>query len=310
MKISIVMLVYNHERFIAQALDSILVQKTQYEYEIVLGEDCSTDHTREIVKSYEEKFQGRLKPMYREKNIGMTKNLIDCLMHCTGEYLAFLEGDDYWCDEKKLEKQVSFLEKHPEYVACTHNWNIVDLNGSFTKLGRKMELSHDYSLEQIGNFELPGQTATLVCRNIYRDAIRTYKKIVMKYLWIPMDRLVQLILLQYGKIRIFSEVGSCYRYYIEIGGSNWSSQHEVQAKKNRLYFYIMALGMEKISIKMETPINCMSTKARLFKENYRSFRSNDTKLVRSISCFFQGIIMFLMEPKRIKMFKQAKALKL
>ena len=78
MKISIVMLAYNHERFIAKALESVLMQETEYDYELIVGEDHSSDGTRQIIKNYEKKFKGKMVPLYRKKNLGMTKNLLDC----------------------------------------------------------------------------------------------------------------------------------------------------------------------------------------------------------------------------------------
>ena len=89
MKVSIVMLVYNHERFIGQALDSILMQSTSFDYELIIGEDCSTDHSKEIIQKYEEKFKGKMRAIYRNKNIGAAKNFVDCLRRCKGEYIAF-----------------------------------------------------------------------------------------------------------------------------------------------------------------------------------------------------------------------------
>jgi len=121
MKVSVSMITYNHEKFIAKALDSILMQRTNFDYEIVVGEDCSTDNTRNILLGYQERFPDKLRLFLNEQNIGMHRNNEQTLESCKGEYVAILEGDDYWTSPDKLQKQVDFLDKHPECVICFHN---------------------------------------------------------------------------------------------------------------------------------------------------------------------------------------------
>lgn len=306
MKISIVMLAYNHERFIGQALESILKQKTTYEYEVIVGEDCSTDTTKEIIKSYENRFSGRLKPVYRHENMGMIRNLIDCYERCRGEYIAMLEGDDYWSDESKLERQISFLEEHNEYVACVHNWNVVDQNGNFTECGGKFTTFQDYTIANLERFEIPGQTATIVFRNIYTKLKEQYGNLLKRYAWIPMDRTGILLLLQYGKIARLPETMSCYRFYIEERGSNWSSKHE---RGNLLYFYFLTLGLESFARKVGMPINCISEKTSLFLKSYLHWRFYEKASGRKMRYFLQGAIMFVIQPHRVKMVRDAKALR-
>ncbi len=121
MKVSILMVTYNHEEFIAKALDSILMQRTNFEYEIVIGEDCSTDNTRNIIIGYKERYPDKFKLLLNDTNIGMHRNGAQTWQACTGEYIAILEGDDYWTSADKLQKQVDFLDNNPECVICFHN---------------------------------------------------------------------------------------------------------------------------------------------------------------------------------------------
>src|SRR5687767_5513291 len=93
-KVSVDMITYNHAPYIAQALDSVLMQKVSFDYEIVIGDDCSTDGTTEILRDYQRRYPDRFKPVLREKNIGASKNATDVLRRLTGEYVACLEGDD------------------------------------------------------------------------------------------------------------------------------------------------------------------------------------------------------------------------
>lgn len=300
MKISIVMLAYNHERFIAKALKSVLMQETEYEYELIVGEDCSSDRTREIIKEYEKKFKGKMVPLYRKKNLGMTKNLLDCLRHCKGEYIAMLEGDDCWIDSQKLQKQIVYLKDHPEYIASTHNWNQVDSQGNFLKRGFEESDIQVYT-DQSLNMRLPGQTSTLIVRNIMQDVYKKYRNKIIRYSWIPMDTLAPVILLKYGNIVVFPDVMSEYRYYIEENGTNWSSKYELDAKENYLYFFIIAIGIEKFAKEIGFSMDLSEHKLGLFKSS-RAVRGWSK---RKKWLWIQGVLMLLLEPHRIRFFKLA-----
>lgn len=118
MKVSVAMITYNHESYIGQAIESILAQKVDFEYEIVIGEDCSTDGTRAVVTEFYRRFPDRIRPLLRAHNVGANRNFAETLEACQGEYLALLEGDDYWTAPDKLQKQIDFLDAHPEYAIC------------------------------------------------------------------------------------------------------------------------------------------------------------------------------------------------
>lgn len=123
--LSVLVVTYNHEKFLEQCLKSALSQQINFPIEIVVGEDCSTDRTREIVKHFELAHPEVVKPLYHPVNVGMMPNFHSCLTACKGKYIAFLDGDDYWTDNNKLEKQVNFLEDNPDYVICAHNVDIL-----------------------------------------------------------------------------------------------------------------------------------------------------------------------------------------
>lgn len=117
-QVTVVCITYNHEEFIAQALDSFLMQKTNFKYQIFVGEDCGPDRTADIVREYAAKYPDIVIPFIREKNMGAQRNLIDLCNHATSPYIAFCEGDDYWTDEYKLQKQFDFMEANPELRVC------------------------------------------------------------------------------------------------------------------------------------------------------------------------------------------------
>ena len=116
--VSVRMSTYNHEKFIAQAIEGVLMQKTNFLFELIIGEDCSTDRTREIVVDYANRYPEIIKPILHEKNVGSKLNGRACKAACRGKYIAICEGDDYWIDPLKLQKQVDFMESHPECSFC------------------------------------------------------------------------------------------------------------------------------------------------------------------------------------------------
>lgn len=112
--VSIKMITYNHAAFIGQAIESVLQQKTTFPFELVIGEDCSTDGTREAVFEYQKKNPDIIRVITSDRNVGMKNNGLRTLNACRGKYIAFCEGDDYWQSPHKLQKQVDYLERHPE----------------------------------------------------------------------------------------------------------------------------------------------------------------------------------------------------
>ncbi|MBQ4820289.1 glycosyltransferase [Aquimarina sp. MMG016] len=128
MKVSIAIITYNHEQFIKNTIEGILMQETDHSYEIVIGEDNSTDSTKEILLEYKKTYPDKFNLKIRDKNIGMMPNFIDTLKSCTGEYIALCEGDDYWTDPLKIQKQVDFLDTNPEYHICYHEAQVLENN--------------------------------------------------------------------------------------------------------------------------------------------------------------------------------------
>ncbi len=112
--VSVCIITYNQENFVAQAIESALIQKCNFEIEIIICDDCSTDNTPQIIQSYASKYPNKVKPYYAKQNIGMLKNWEKALKLCNGRYIALLEGDDFWNDENKLQKQYQILERNAD----------------------------------------------------------------------------------------------------------------------------------------------------------------------------------------------------
>lgn len=117
---SVCMITYNHAPYIAQAIEGVLQQKTSFPFELVIGEDCSTDRTRDVVLQYQKQNPERVHVILPDRNLGLVKNFSQTEAACRGQYIAYCEGDDYWHHAEKLQTQVDFLERNPEY-ALTHS---------------------------------------------------------------------------------------------------------------------------------------------------------------------------------------------
>jgi glycosyltransferase involved in cell wall biosynthesis len=127
--LSVCIITYNHADYIEQAVLSVISQKTSFNFEILIGEDCSTDQTADILRRLQVRYPGRLSVIYRDKNIGGPRNFEETLNACRGEFVAFLEGDDFWTYDDKLETQVAYLKQHPRASFCYHRVRSLNLTG-------------------------------------------------------------------------------------------------------------------------------------------------------------------------------------
>lgn len=122
--VSICCITYNHAQFIRKALDGFLMQETTFPVEIILAEDCSTDGTRAICEEYAARYPEKIRYICSETNVGAVENEARALRAAKGKYIALCEGDDYWTEPLKLQKQVDFMETHPEYSVTFHRYKI------------------------------------------------------------------------------------------------------------------------------------------------------------------------------------------
>jgi len=230
-KLSVIFITYNHEKYVERALKSVLDQITDFEYEVVVGEDCSTDRTREIINRVVDAYPDKnVRLLYRDKNLGRpTLNVYETTMACRGEYLAYLEGDDYWTDMHKLQKQVDFLEKNPGYIACTHSCVMVDENSGDIKEPELLEAGKLYDWSGRFTYEdfkyskkWPGHYASLVSRNIYPEGRYDYTILYRAHDFVD-DAIILLFLLIQGDIYRMDETMSVWRYVRKKGGANWNS---------------------------------------------------------------------------------------
>lgn len=165
--VSIFILTYNQEEFIAQTIEGVLMQETNFSFQLVIGEDQSQDRTREICESYAAKYKNQIKLLDSDKNYGLIKNFIRTLKECSGDFIAVCDGDDYWTDPQKLQKQIDFLNDNPEYdIVYTGIKNLYP-SGEF-KIKSWPEIKTPKSFDELifGNF-IP--SVTVVYRNLQKE---------------------------------------------------------------------------------------------------------------------------------------------
>jgi len=222
--VSVICPTYNQAAYIRKGLDSILMQKTDFRYEVLIGEDCSPDNTNEILAEYEEKYPELIQVFHREKNLKQSKNVYDLFMRSKGKYIIILDLDDYWTDEKKLQIQVDFLETHPEYIGVAHYFSIVDANDSvIEKEGREIceYLDKEFTLQDFLERGFVYQTGTFCYHNIWREdkdwsIIHTADTGVV-------DLTINLVLLQRKPVYIMSRPMSVYREVVDPNALNFRS---------------------------------------------------------------------------------------
>jgi glycosyltransferase involved in cell wall biosynthesis len=225
-KVSVAMITYNHENFIAQAIRSVLMQDIDFPIELVVGEDCSTDGTRNIVKELAEKHPNKIKTLLRDKNLGGCENFRQVTAACSGEYIAILEGDDYWTSPNKLQRQVDFLESHPEYAICFHNVIRVCEDRSkepqnYCPVNQKIiSTLKDLIVE---NF-IP-TCSVMFRRGLYSEFPDWCYNLAMG------DWPLHIFNAQHGKIRYLNEVMGVYRVH---SGGVWSSMKDIQRCKETI----------------------------------------------------------------------------
>jgi len=207
--LSVCLITYNHVGYIQQAIDSVLAQKTNFDFELIIADDCSTDGTREILIDYAKINPSRVRLILQQRNVGPEQNWIDLISAPRAKYLAYLEGDDFWTDPLKLQRQIDFLELNPDFVLCYHAFEIKYEGGSQVRRDRS-ELSRKLSVisfEDILNFSYPKSLTVVFVREILDEL--DFKNLVRGC---PVgDVPLWYVLLLKGKGFFIDKVMGCYR---------------------------------------------------------------------------------------------------
>ncbi len=222
--LSICCTTYNHEAYLRQALDGILMQRVDFPCEILIGEDCSGDGSRAILEAYQQRYPGVFTVFYRERNLGMIDNGLDLGPRARGRYMAWLETDDFWTDPDKLQKQVDLLEAHPDVLAVAHRVRVVNPDGTPATRGYIACLDPEYTLRHVRRDIMPCQTAALVARSAYRDPPFD-ASLIVKSRKVPGDRRTYFTLAANGRVLCLPDVMSAYRYST-VQGASYSATHD------------------------------------------------------------------------------------
>jgi glycosyltransferase involved in cell wall biosynthesis len=220
-KVSVAMITYNHECFIRQALNSVLTQRVNFDYEIVVGEDCSTDGTRAILMDFYRRYPERVVPILHDQNVGALRNFQTTLAACRGQYLAIVEGDDYWSCEDKLQRQVNFLDQHLDYAICFHRARIRDETASGRTDILPPSPAGTYTIEDLIAFNL-----ITTCTVMYRWG--SVGPLPEWFLDLKLgDWPLHILVAQSGKIELMDEVMAVYRMH---SGGMWTSGQAIDQK--------------------------------------------------------------------------------
>ena len=205
--VSICCITYNHAKFIRKAIESMLMQNTTFDVEIVIGEDCSTDGTKDIINEYKNSYPNKFRVIDSENNVGMMPNFFRTLNACEGKYIALLEGDDFWTDNNKLQRQVDFLERNSDYAITYHKIALLgfdseEISGYWPPQARSTSTIEELA---IGNL-IP----TLSC--VFRNHIKG--NIPKWFTSVPLgDYSLHMLNARHGKIKYFPQVMATYRQH-------------------------------------------------------------------------------------------------
>lgn len=234
--LTIIVPVYNHENYIEQTLMSIYNQKTDYKYQVYIGEDKSTDNTRSVLMELQKKLPDNFVFLYREKNLG-SGNFYDLCNYINTKYYAVLEGDDYWCDDNKIQTQIDFLEKHDEYMGVSHWVNVVDKNSNPSSV-IVTHIEGEYTYRDYKNSKRPGHTSSKVVRSEFINYKRMYAEEFpdLKY---PGDQIEAFLFACFFRVYCIPKKMSCYRFVRDSGTSySATNKFDNKAKINKIkYFY-------------------------------------------------------------------------
>ncbi len=241
--VSVTMIAYNHGKYIRQAVESVFAQKTNFDFEVIVGEDCSPppDKSREILLELKEKYGERLVLLLHEKNLGVTGNGNSIAQRIRGKYFATLECDDYWTDTNKLQRQYDFLETHPEYSACGSDSCSVNDDGvvvSPSVLCLKKDKTFTINDYKRDGFTVHGNT--LMKRNsLFPRNSDGYKRLRASSTTMG-DIFTLCLLYSYGPIYVFKDVMHAHRL-----GRTVASSFSANQRTKLIYYSYMQMNMAK-----------------------------------------------------------------
>lgn len=248
--VTVGVLSFNHEKWLRKCIESICTQKTDHEFIVLIHEDCSTDGSRAVVQELQNKYPDKIRTIIQQENqyskgINIVQKYV--IPEVKTKYFAICEGDDYWCDEHKLQKQIDYLDKHPECNLCFHNANVVDTDGNFIKTFYPRRMWNDNDL--YAALEKPEGADLSVADLLRLDFTPTASIVGRTENLLPvlgfstsLDLVVRLVTTYGGCAHYFNEVMSAYRTGNPNSASGSIRTSSERLKKN---FYDRHVGLLK-----------------------------------------------------------------
>ncbi|MFO7826275.1 MAG: glycosyltransferase [Cyclobacterium sp.] len=290
-KLSVCMIAYNVEKFIGEAIEGVLQQTADFEIELLISNDNSQDNTEKVVEKYiNEHVNGHwIRYKRQEKNLGSTLNYLWVLEHCQGEYIAFCDGDDYWTDSFKLQKQINFLENTKEFIGSFHNRRKCDVKGNGLSSSIQEKEKRNWDFDGLVSIMPEIPSASVVFRKPLNFALpEEFKKVVINgdtFLWV--------YVLQFGDFYYDAQIGpSVYRIHSQ---GLWSTQSSF--KKSELSYSTYLL------LDSAFP-NRKSVKLQLFQIRFHLFyyAIKGKKWGKSLGYYFSNLMGLVTYPSGIKVF--------
>ena len=277
-KVSVVMITYGHEKYIAQAINGVLMQECDFEVELIIANDCSPDKTDEVIQNILKNHPKTswIKYKKHEKNLGMMPNFIFAMQQCKGAFVAMCEGDDYWTDPLKLQKQVDFLEANSDYVLCFHPISILKTNGEIvddfiTKVPVNYETIE--TLARLGNYI---HTPSVVFRNIIKEFPFEFSQSPIG------DYFLYMMLAEHGKLKYLEEKMAVYRYGVGVHSGSSSLKHVIS---NLKLFTCLLSYLEENDIKkiiFDRQLQSLSHLEKLIAKQYKGFFISNNLFFKTI----------------------------
>ncbi|MCD8184113.1 MAG: glycosyltransferase [Bacteroides sp.] len=244
-KVSVLMLAYNQERYIDEAIRSVMLQETNFPFELVIGNDASTDATGSICEAWREKYPEQIVLFNRKENLGLQQNFTQTYAHCRGQYIAICEGDDFWTNKQKLQLQADFLDAHPDYSTCFHRvinyYEDRDMK-SLSNGGQK----EDTDILDLARSNYISNVSAMFRRNLFGELPEWFAR-VSTY-----DYAIHLLNAQYGKIHYMNRPMAVYRQH---SNAIWSEAG--MDKKLDIALVIRELLMDYFKTKRTDVYDCL-----------------------------------------------------
>jgi len=216
------MITYNHQNYIKQALESVLNQKVNFDYEIIIGDDASFDGTSDIILDFKKKYKEKIVAILREENIGATNNFYNVMKNAKGKYIALLEGDDFWTDNFKLQTQYDFLENNYDFIGVAHKNGRCDGDGNIIEDYPFPKNDGILTVNDFLKYGILYHTSTLFFKNIFVNSDNRYMELLTSHPLIG-DIPLAMLLLDMGNMYLLNKKMSMFRRIVKKNGTNAQS---------------------------------------------------------------------------------------